>query len=266
MKKNICLIIVLIMCTTFLGVISSADNTQQNVQSNLQQSVYKHDKDKPIPNWFVITNYTTAKNVFKDNPEMLNKCSSEFFLEHNIYVISFSVNASATVTYAEPFKYNVSYPEYLCKCLKTYTDYLIVDKDMDFNGVILLNETYAGDGRSEINYLYPKQIIFTLDQAPKVKKVTQVKAKSPKKKTVQVSWKNINDVSGYIVKLSANKKFKSGKTKRYTVNKNKISIKKLNRNKKYYIKIKAYKNVILNGKRVNVYSKNWSKVKAVKTK
>ena len=155
----------------------------------------------------------------------------------------------------------------LCKCLTTYVDYLIVDKDLDFNGIILLNNTYARDGSTETEWLYPEKVyVFTPDQAPTVKKATKLKVKSPKKKTVKASWKKVKNATGYIVKISPNKKFKPAKTKRYALKKNQITIKKLKRKKKYYVKVKAYQNVILNGKRINVYSKEWSKIKSVKTK
>lgn len=268
MKKIICLIITIIMCTTtFIGVISSADNEQQNVQSNLQKS---HSKPySSVSNWSLITNCETAENALKDQPEILNKCTPEFFLDYKIYVLSFSVNSAAAVTYSEPFKYNVSYPEYLCKCLTTYTDYLIVDKDVEFNGVILLNETYSSSGKSVTKCLYPKQIyIFTPEQEPVIKKVTKIKVKSPKKKTVKVTWKKLSNVTGYEIAISTNKNFKSNKTTEYRVkhNQSKIKIKKLKKKKQYYIKIRAYKTLILNGQETTVYSKKWSAVKTIKTK
>lgn len=265
--------------TIFSSITSLADNTVQTPQSNLEISGGNGASN--ICTWSLITNYTTAKNKLKDKPEILSKCSPEFFLKYKIYVLSFSVNGAAKVTYSAPFKYNVYYPEYLCKCLATHTDYFIVDKNTDFNGIIQLNETYDSDGKSETRWLYPQRVYFYIpnqdseiapnqinrhEQIPIIKKVTKLKVKSPKKKTIKVSWKKVKNATGYIVKISPTKKFKSGKTKRYAVKKNKLTIKKLKRKKKYYIKVKAYQNIILNGKRVNVYSKEWSKIKSVKTK
>lgn len=264
MKKFISIFIaVIISLTMFSSVASLADNTVQTPQSNLEIS---GGGAKNICTWSVITNYATAKSKLKNKPEILSKCSPEFFLEYKIYVLSFSVNGLAKVTYSAPFKYNVYYPKILCKCLATYTDYLIVDKDTDFNGVILLNEEYES-GHSKTKMLYPEQIyVFSPDQEPNIKKVSKLKVKSLKKKTIKISWRKAKDATGYIVKVSTNKKFISGKTKRYAVKKNSITIKKLKRKKKYYVKVKAYQNVILNAKRVNVYSKEWSKIKSVKTK
>lgn len=268
MKKIICLIIsVIISVASFSNIISLADDTAQNAQSNLQKT--KPYFDSTGPNWFLVSNYSTAKNVFKDNPEMLNKCSSELFLKHKIYVLSFSVNGAAAVTYAEPFKYNVYYPEYLCKCLTKYTDYLIVDKDMDFNGTIIFNNYYTVNNTLNQSTLKLTQMyLLSTNQKPVVKKVTNVSVKSPKSKTIKVTWKKLNEVSGYRIKVSTNKNFKTKKTETYYVDTNKklITINKLKRQRKYYIKVRAYKIVIINGKKTTVYSKDWSKAKAVKTK
>lgn len=269
MKKFICLIITLIMCTTtFAGVISSADNTQQNVQSNIQ-IISKPLFNYYLPNWFLITDCSTAKNILKNQPEILNKCTPEFFSKYKICVLSFSLNASATVTYTEPFKYNVSYPELLCKCIHKYVDYLIVDKDMNFNGTVTFNNNYTGNNTSDQSTLKLTQIyLLSTDKESFVKRVDNVSVKSPKSKTIKATWKKLNEVSGYKIKVSTNKNFKPKKTEIYYVDTNKrsITINKLKRQRKYYIKVRAYKIVIVNGKKTTVYSKKWSAVKTIKTK
>ena len=76
----------------------------------------------------------------------------------------------------------------------------------------------------------------------------------------------ITGVDGYQVQYSTDKKFKKN-TKTVTIKKNKTSttVKKLKANKKYYVRVRTYKNVKVNGKTKKVYS-SWSKVKSVKTK
>ena len=89
------------------------------------------------------------------------------------------------------------------------------------------------------------------------------KAKSTKKKTIQVQWKKLSGVTGYQVQTALDKKFKKGK-KTYTVKKAKTTkktIKKLKSKKKYFVRIRAYKTV--NGKK---YYGSWSKAKSVKVK
>ena len=86
-------------------------------------------------------------------------------------------------------------------------------------------------------------------------KVTKVKLKSPKKKQLKVTWKKIKGAK-YQVQYSLKKSMKKANLK--NTKKNKIVLKKLKSNKKYYIRVRAYKTV--NGK---TYPGKWSK-KAVK--
>lgn len=86
-------------------------------------------------------------------------------------------------------------------------------------------------------------------------KVTKVKLKSPKKKQLKVTWKKIKGAK-YQVQYSLKKSMKKSNLK--NTKKNKIVLKKLKSNKKYYIRVRAYKTV--NGK---TYLGKWSK-KAVK--
>lgn len=77
---------------------------------------------------------------------------------------------------------------------------------------------------------------------PTVKKVKSLKVKSKKKKTVNVSWKKLSGVNGYIVEYSLKRTFKNVKTKKIKKNAKKCTIKKLKSKKKYFFRIKAYKN------------------------
>ena len=85
-----------------------------------------------------------------------------------------------------------------------------------------------------------------------------------------VNWYSVKDASGYEIQYSTSKKFAKNKTKTVTINSNKKyrpskKIKKLKSNKKYYVRVRAYKKGKVNGKSTKVYS-SWSKVKSVKTK
>lgn len=84
-----------------------------------------------------------------------------------------------------------------------------------------------------------------------------------------VKWNQQTTASGYQVQHSTNKKFTSGaKTKTITVKWKKATSKivsKLKAKKKYYVKIRTYKIMKINGKSKKVYS-DWSKVRAVTTK
>lgn len=90
------------------------------------------------------------------------------------------------------------------------------------------------------------------------KKVTIKKAK----KSLKVSWKKVNGITGYQIQYAGNKKFKKAKT--VTIKKAKTTsktIKKLKAKKKYYVRIRTY--IVVNG--TKKYS-DWSKKKSQKTK
>lgn len=88
------------------------------------------------------------------------------------------------------------------------------------------------------------------------------------KKQFTAKWsKNTSQTTGYEVQYSTNKNFKSGNNT-VNINKNKTTsntIKNLKEKKKYYVRIRTYKTVKVNGKNVKLYS-GWSKVKNVTTK
>lgn len=271
MKKIVCHIIAAIMClTSFGGIISSAD-VIQNEQSHLQKGILYSNT---VPNWFLITTVTTAKNLIKD-PELLKKCTLEFFENHKIYGLCFSVKGSnSNVTYNGNFEYNVNVPaNSYNEAETTYIDFIVVDSSMDTGNInIVLNYKFNnadGSYTLQTTRLYPTQIyVFSPDPKPKLKNITKVKAKSPKKKTVKISWKKLKDITGYEIELATSKKFKVGNAQRYMTkkNQNKITIKNLKHKKKYYVRVKAYKTLVLNGRKTSVYSSKWSTVKAVKTK
>ncbi|MDE6567453.1 MAG: cellulase family glycosylhydrolase, partial [Lachnospiraceae bacterium] len=70
------------------------------------------------------------------------------------------------------------------------------------------------------------------------KKMTLSKVKSPKKKTIQITWKKLAGASGYQIRLATNKKMTKGK-KTVVVKKastTKKAVKKLKAGKKYYVR------------------------------
>lgn len=88
------------------------------------------------------------------------------------------------------------------------------------------------------------------------------------KKSFKATWKKVTGITGYQIQYSTSKNFTKGKTKAVIVKGSKNTsktIKNLKSKKKYYVRIRTYKNVKINGKTVKIYS-SWSKAKAVKTK
>lgn len=114
------------------------------------------------------------------------------------------------------------------------------------------------------NYTGTKKLTLTiLPMATSLTKVTKGK------KAISVKWKKVSkQVTGYEVMYSTSKSFKKGKaTKTKLVKKAKITslkITKLTSKKTYYVKVRTYKTVKINGKITKVYS-GWSKPKNLKT-
>lgn len=106
---------------------------------------------------------------------------------------------------------------------------------------------------------------YTYKILPKGTNILRIKAK---RKGFVLEWKKQSkQTSGYQVQYSVNKKFTKKTAKKITVKNNKkdsLSVKAGKVNKKYYIRIRTYKNVKTGRKTVKVFS-GWSKIKTVKT-
>ena len=102
--------------------------------------------------------------------------------------------------------------------------------------------------------------VTTQTVAPQAVAVKKVKAKS---KSFKVTWKKASEsVTGYQIAYTTKKNFSSYKTKNVNnINKTSLTVKKLKKKKKYYVKVRTYK--IVGG---TYYYSAWSNVKRVKTK
>ena len=143
------------------------------------------------------------------------------------------------------------------KTLKNGTDYKIsYPKGMKNVGKYTVKVTLKG------NYSGTKSLTYNIN--PKGTSVSKVKAA---KKGFKVTWKKqATQTTGYQVQYSTSSKFKKAKT--VTISKNKTtskSVSKLSAKKKYYVRVRTYKTVKVNGKNVKLYS-GWSKAKSVTTK
>ena len=114
-------------------------------------------------------------------------------------------------------------------------------------------------------YLYEGEYFGDEKEIPVVHKKpapSELKKLKRGKKSFNAYWKKVKGVSGYQLQYSTKKNMKKSKTKtfkgQYKLN---GSVKKLKKNKKYYVRVRSYK--IVNGKR---YYSKWSKVKTVKTR
>ena len=99
-------------------------------------------------------------------------------------------------------------------------------------------------------------------------KKPSIKKLSRAKKAFKITWSKVSSVTGYQVQYSTSKKFTKKTSKKITFKGNKKftkTISKLKGGKKYYVRVRTYKTVKINGKATKIYS-SWSKVKYVTTK
>ena len=136
--------------------------------------------------------------------------------------------------------YNVSYP----KGMKNVGKYTVK---------VTFKENYKGS----------KSLTYSIN--PKGTGVSKVTAA---KKGFKVTWKKQKtQTTGYQVQYSTDKNFKKN-NKTVTISKNSTtskSVGKLKAKKKYYVRVRTYKTVKINGKSIRIYS-GWSKAKTVTTK
>ena len=94
---------------------------------------------------------------------------------------------------------------------------------------------------------------------------TTVKLSKAKKTSIKVSWKKVSGVAAYQIQYSTSKNFKKAKTVEVSAKSASKVLKKLKKNKKYYVRVRSYKVTKVNNKSKNVFSA-WSAKKALKTK
>ena len=99
----------------------------------------------------------------------------------------------------------------------------------------------------------------------KLAKPARVTVNCNKKNVLAVSWKKSRDASGYEIQYASNKDFREAVTVKVKSSKTRKTIKKLTSGKNYYVRIRAYKTVKVNGKSRRIYS-GWATSKKVKVK
>ena len=106
--------------------------------------------------------------------------------------------------------------------------------------------------------------IITIKKPSKPGKVKLTSCKSKSKKNIKIRWKKVSGSDGYQVQWSRKRSFSSKRTS-YTYGQTKVLDYGLKSKKKYYVRVRAYKD----GNRANDYQYvygSWSKVKVVKVK
>lgn len=148
--------------------------------------------------------------------------------------------------------------KYGSKTLKSGTDYTV--KYANNKNVGVATVTITGKG----SYTGTVKKTFTI--RPKSTTISKI---APASKRFTIKWKKQSvQTTGYQIQYSTSSKFEAKKTETMTVRKpSEISAKvlRLKGATKYYVRIRTYKNVKVNGKSRNIFSA-WSKAKTVRTK
>ena len=208
--------------------------------------------------------HTTKQTVTKATPtangEIVNYCSvCKKTLSTTVIPNASSIKLKATsLTYNGKVRTpKVIVKDITGKTLVKNTDYTVsYAKGRKYVGKYAIKITFNG------KYSGTKTLYFTIK--PKATSISSLTAGSKK---FTVKWKKqATQTTGYQVQYSASSKFSKAKT--VTVGKNKTvskKISKLSGKKKYYVRIRTYKTVKINGKSIRIYS-GWSKTKTVTTK
>ena len=208
--------------------------------------------------------YTTKQTVTKATPtangKIVNYCSvCKKTLSTTVIPKASSIKLKATsLTYNGKVRTpKVIVKDRTGKTLVKNTDYTVsYAKGRKYVGKYAVKITFKG------KYSGTKTLYFTIK--PKATSISSLKAGSKK---FTVKWKKqATQTTGYQVQYSASSKFSKAKT--VTVGKNTTvskKISKLSGKKKYYVRVRTYKTVKINGKSIRIYS-GWSKAKTVTTK
>ena len=208
--------------------------------------------------------HTTKQTVTKATPtangKIVNYCSvCKKTLSTTVIPKASSIKLKATsLTYNGKVRTpKVIVKDRTGKTLVKNTDYTVsYAKGRKYVGKYAVKITFKG------KYSGTKTLYFTIK--PKATSISSLTAGSKK---FTVKWKKqATQTTGYQVQYSASSKFSKAKT--VTVGKNKTvskKISKLSGKKKYYVRVRTYKTVKINGKSIRIYS-GWSKAKTVTTK
>ncbi len=240
-------------------------NYQYNVNKPTSMSVWLHGfSDNPIKvtvahNTHTYKQMVTKATITKDG-QTYKKCSVCGAVTGKTVIAKVSnikLNKTAYTYNGKAQKPSVTVKDSKGKTLKKGTDYTVSYSSGCKNvGRYTVKVTLKG------NYSGTKSLTYNIN--PKGTSVSKVTAA---KKSFKVTWKKqATQTTGYQVQYSTSSKFKNAKT--VTISKNKTtskSVSKLSAKKKYYVRVRTYKTVKVNGKNVKLYS-GWSKAKSVTTK
>ena len=203
---------------------------------------------------------TTVKATLKKNGSTTTKCTvcNAVKSKSTVARVSSVKLSKTSLTYnGKTQKPTVVVKDSQGKTLKNGTDYTVkYSKGCKNVGQYTVTVTFKG------NYSGTKTLTFKI-----VPKGTSISKLSAGEKKFTAKWKKqATQTTGYELQYSTKSNLKKAKT--VDIGKAKTTsstVKKLKADKKYYVRVRTYKIVRLNGKSVKLYSA-WSKVKSIRTK
>ncbi|MGN1420393.1 MAG: leucine-rich repeat domain-containing protein [Eubacterium sp.] len=255
---------------TFLNCTSLTDIYYSGTQAEWDSIISSYNNKDTVKNVTIHCNsnvpceheYTSdvTKATINANGSVVTKCSVCGYVSQSatIYCPKTITLSATSYTYDGKVKTpSVTVKDSKGKTLKKNTDYTVSYASGRKNvGKYAVTIKFKG------NYSGTKTLYFTIK--PKATSISSLTAGSKK---FTVKWKKQStQTTGYQIQYSTSSKFTNAKT--VTVSKNSTTsktISKLKSKKKYYVRVRTYKTVKVNGKSTKVYS-SWSKAKSVTTK
>ncbi len=220
---------------------------------------------------------TYAFNVQDSNYKNVSMYISGEYKDYKTTEGKYTYTVSATLTAGKFYKLQVySHGKYTLTLTKSAAADAVANQIAAIGAATTSNGSAIDAARAAFNALSPAEqkvvsnasTLTALESQyanltkPSVAKVKIKKVKAAKKgKKATVTWKKVSGAAGYQVTYSLKKKFKNAKTITVSASKAKTVLKKLKKNKKYYVKVRAFKTY-----RGQTYYGNYSKVKKVTIK
>lgn len=220
---------------------------------------------------------TYAFNVQDSNYKNVSMYISGEYKDYKTTEGKYTYTVSATLTAGKFYKLQVySHGKYTLTLTKSAAADAVANQIAAIGVATTSNGSAIDAARAAFNALSPAEqkvvsnasTLTALESQyanltkPSVAKVKIKKVKAAKKgKKATVTWKKVSGAAGYQVTYSLKKKFKNAKTITVSASKAKTVLKKLKKNKKYYVKVRAFKTY-----RGQTYYGNYSKVKKVTIK
>ena len=113
------------------------------------------------------------------------------------------------------------------------------------------------------NYTGTKKLTYKINAKAPAK--TTVKLSKAKKTSLKASWSKVANATSYEVQYGTSKSFKGAKTVKVSSKSSSKVLTKLKKNKKYYVRVRAVRTVIVDNKNTTLRA-SWSSAKNLKTK